>query len=244
VDPDELRRRVDEVAWFHSIDLGGGIVTPGVGDSPRALERMGLPADLSGRTVLDVGAWDGFYSFEAERRGARRVVAADHFAWHATAGRWTGRAGFDLARDALGSQVEDVDIDVAELDPERVGVFDVVLFLGVLYHLRNPLLALERVASVTGGMLVLETAVDLAFIRRPAMAFYPGLELNCDHTNWWGPNASAVVAMLRSVGFAEVEVVARESARWRAEAFVRALAGRHRPIVAAQRGRLTVHAMR
>ena len=68
--PDELRRRAAEVRWFHSIDLGGGIVTPGLDCDPRRLEQMSLPADLSGRTVLDIGAWDGFYSFEAERRGA------------------------------------------------------------------------------------------------------------------------------------------------------------------------------
>ena len=245
MEADELRRRVSQVDWFHTIDLGGGIVTPGRDDSPRSLRRVGLPHDLSGRTVLDVGAWDGFYSFESERRGASRIVAADSFAWRAAGGgRSTGKAGFQLAREALGSKVEDVEVDVLDLSPEQVGTFDVVLFLGVLYHLRHPLLALERVASVTGELLVLETAVDLAFTRRPAMAFYPGLELADDHTNWWGPNEAAVVAMLGSVGFSSVEVVSREGPAARARAFVRAVAGRHRPLVAAERGRLTVRARR
>jgi tRNA (mo5U34)-methyltransferase len=83
----------------------------------------------------------------------------------------------------------------------------VVLFLGVLYHLPNPLLALERVASVTNGLLILETVVDMIGIGRPAAAFYPGRELNGDPTNWWGPNHAAVRGMLHSVGFARVETV-------------------------------------
>ena len=100
-------------------------------------------ARSKGLSVLDIGAWDGFFSFECERRGASRVVAADYFSWHGSG--WGTKAGFTLARDVLGSKVEDVDIDVMDLTPERVGTFDLVLFLGVLYHLRHPLLALERV---------------------------------------------------------------------------------------------------
>ena len=98
---------------------------------------LDLPASLEGLTVLDIGAWDGFFSFECERRGASRVVAADYYSWHGPG--WGTKAGFQLAREALGSRVEDVDIDVMDLSPERVGTFDVVLFLGVLYHLRHPL---------------------------------------------------------------------------------------------------------
>jgi tRNA (mo5U34)-methyltransferase len=157
--------------------------------------------------VLDIGAWDGFFSFEAERRHAARVVATDHYAWHGTGwGTGQGKAGFQLARTALNSRVEDVDVDVMDLAPERVGAFDVVLFLGVLYHLQNPLLALEHVASVTSELLIVETVVDMVGLRRPAAAFYPDRELNNDPTNWWGPNQAAVVGMLRSVGFTRVEV--------------------------------------
>ena len=152
------------------------------------LARIDLPASLAGRTVLDIGAWDGFFSFEAERRGAARVVATDHYSWHG--GGWGSKAGFELARTTLGSRVEDVDIDVMDLSPERVGAFDVVLFLGVLYHLPHPLLALERVASVSRDLLILETVVDMVGVRRPAMAFYPGRELNGDPTNWWGAQCS------------------------------------------------------
>jgi tRNA (mo5U34)-methyltransferase len=94
-----------------------------------------------------------------------------------------------------------------DLSPERTGTFDVVLFLGVLYHLRHPLLALERVASVTRGLLLVETVVDMVGVRHPAAAFYPDRELNDDPTNWWGPNVPAVEGMLRSVGFSSVECV-------------------------------------
>ena len=88
-----------------------------------------------------------------------------------------------------------------------VGTFDVVLFLGVLYHLRHPLLALERVASVTRDLLILETVVDMVGVRRPAMAFYPARELAGDPTNWWGPNEPAVHGMLQSCGFQAVRTV-------------------------------------
>ncbi|HZI91681.1 MAG TPA: DUF1698 domain-containing protein [Thermoleophilaceae bacterium] len=244
----ELRRRAAEVRWFHSIDLGHGLVTPGQDRDPRRLERMRLPADLSGRTVLDIGAWDGFYSFEAERRGAQRVLATDSFSWQLH-GEGTGKRGFELAREALDSAVEDRDIDVMDLSPEEVGTFDVVLFLGVLYHLRHPLLALERVAAVTGDLLILETEVDLALGRRPAMAFYPGEELREDWTNWWGPNPAAVVAMLHAAGFASVEVVSPNSLPYRmgraGKRLTAALRERHPgPLATAQQGRITVHARR
>jgi len=206
--PADLASKADAIRWYHSIDLGGGLVTKGVDDSPVRLARLDLPPSLAGLTVLDIGAWDGFFSFEAERRGASRVVAADYFSWHG--GGWGSKAGFELARAALGSRVEDVDIDVMDLTPERVGQFDVVFFLGVLYHLRHPLLALERIASVTRTLLVLETVVDMVGIGRPAMAFYPGRELNNDPTNWWAPNLPALHGMLRSVGFDEVRTVTPE----------------------------------
>jgi tRNA (mo5U34)-methyltransferase len=155
--------------------------------------------------VLDIGAWDGYFSFECERRGASRVVAADYYSWH-DAG-WGTKAGFQLAREVLGSRVEDVDIDVMDLSVERLGTFDVVLFLGVLYHVRHPLLALEKVASVAHDLVIVDTVVDMLGIGRPAMAFYPERELNNDPTNWWAPNVPAMHAMLRSVGFDEVRTV-------------------------------------
>ncbi len=143
------------------------------------VDQLKLPASFEGKSVLDIGAWDGFFSFEAERRGAAQVLATDYFAWHGVGwGTGRGKAGFELARRALGSRVEDQAIDVIELSPDRIGQFDVVFFLGVLYHLPNPLAALERVASVCRQQLILETVVDMIGVRRPAVAFYPGGELS------------------------------------------------------------------
>jgi tRNA (mo5U34)-methyltransferase len=147
------------------------------------------------------------------------VVAADSFAWNGAS--WSSKAGFELARRRLGSSVEDVEVDVLDLDPERLGTFDVVLFLGVLYHMKHPLLALERVASVTGDLLILETAVDCTWTRRPAAAFYPHHGLSADPTNWWGPNPEAVVGMLRVAGFEQVDVVSPDSTAYRLARSVR-----------------------
>jgi tRNA (mo5U34)-methyltransferase len=200
---ENLQQEIGRVDWFHIMDLGAGITTPG---RIRCMspEQLGI-GRLDGMTVLDIGAWDGAYSFMAERRGARRVLATDSMVW--TGGWRTGDAGFKLARRALKSKVENMVIDVMDLSPARPGVFDVVLFLGVLYHLRHPLLALERIFSVVGKQLILETHIDLADCPRPAMAFYPGTELAGDPTNWWGPNPAAVEGMLKSVGFREVKTI-------------------------------------
>lgn len=246
-DPSALARQVEQVRWFHSIELAPGLVTPGSDDTRRRAQLLRLPP-LQGRTVLDVGAWDGFFSFAAERLGASRVLATDSFAWNGS--NWSSKAGFELARDALGSAVEDMEVDVTELDPAVVGEWDVVLCLGVLYHLRHPLLAIERLASVTRELLVLETHVDLSLTRRPAMAFYPGHELGLDPTNWWGPNPEAVVAMLLTSGFARAEVVSPDGRLYRIGRWVRRTPryaarrirhGRPPPEHPAQ-GRVVVHA--
>ena len=241
----DLRSEVERIRWFHTIDLGDGIVTPGQDESLRKLEWLGLPPSLAGKTVLDVGAWDGFFSFEAERRGARRVVAMDPACWREPAwgpDGWGTRQGFDLARRALGSRVEDLDLDLLELSPERVGTFDVVLFLGVFYHLPDPLPHLERVASVTGERLVLETHADLIDLRRPAMAYYAGTEVSGDPSNWWGPNPALLRAVLKGMGFSRVEVVHLERLGYRlARAAYRRVRG---PRFGAMQGRVVVHAFR
>jgi tRNA (mo5U34)-methyltransferase len=244
MDRDDLHSRAAALRWYHSMDLGHGIVTPGVDETPYRLARLDLPASLAGKTVLDIGAWDGFFSFEAERRGASRVVAADYYSWHGEG--WGTKAGFELARQALRSRVEDVDIDVMDLSPGRIGTFDVVLFLGVLYHLRHPLLALERIFAVTRELLIIETVVDMVGVRRPAAAFYPGRELNNDPTNWWGLNTPAVRGLLRAAGFARVRTVTPDrSAMFRsARAVYHRLRGRNTLAAAFRQDRAVFHAFR
>jgi tRNA (mo5U34)-methyltransferase len=202
-DVEKVRAEIANVNWYHQIDLGDGIVTPGVDDSPSRMAPLELPRDLSGKSVLDIGAWDGFFSFEAERRGASRVLATDSYCWSGEG--WGTKEGFLTASRILGSRADDLEIDVMDLSPDRIGTFDLVLFVGVLYHMRHPLLALEHVASVTGDQLIFDSHTAMVKERDPVMLFYPGTELNNDPTNWWGPNPPAVEAMLRDVGFTQTE---------------------------------------
>jgi tRNA (mo5U34)-methyltransferase len=242
-----IRRLVNDLSsirWFHTIDLGSAGVTPGADNSPQRLTRMRFPASLEGKTVLDVGAWDGFYSFESERRGAARVLATDSFAWDGR--NWSDKRGFELAHRILGSKVESKLVDPLDLSPETVGgTFDVVLMLGVLYHMKHPLLALERVASVTRELLILETEVDNMLVPWPSLAFYPSTELAGDPSNWFGPNAAAVIGMLRAVGFTRVETVWRSSfARRVARAAKMRMHGNHPFLRGLGRDRMTWHAYR
>ena len=200
---DDIRAAIGGVTWYHQIDLGHGVITPGSDATIERMKFVGMPRDLSGMSVLDIGAWDGAFSFEAERRGAARVVAVDSFCWSGEG--WGTKAGFECARKVLDSRVEDRELEVLDLSPDTVGEFDLVLFLGVLYHLKHPLLALERVASVCRGQLIMWTQVDMLDCDRPAAAFYPGTELNNDPTNWWGLNPAAAIGMLQTAGFTRAE---------------------------------------
>jgi tRNA (mo5U34)-methyltransferase len=243
MDVEELKKEVAKIDWWHSIDLGNGVITPGVDRSSWKLKKLRMPQDLSGMSVLDIGAWDGFFSFEAERRGAKRVLAVDSFCWNGEG--WGTKAGFILARKALRSKVEDRELEVLDISPEKIGTFDLVWFSGVLYHMPHPLLSLERVFSVTGNHLILETAVDMQWCRRPALAFYPAKELGDDSTNWWGPNAAAVEAMLKTVGFQRVERVWRGSHAIRLAGSIKHSVKEHAPFLPGlQRNHAVFHAWR
>ena len=194
------------------------------------VERLRLPS-LVGKSVLDIGAWDGYYSFEAERRGAVRVVALDHFVWSIDREAATrsgphnlppdekpevwrpeelpGKRGFDLARRELGSGVESIVADFVTVDLETLGTFDVVLFLGVLYHLKDPFGALRRLSHVTSGVAVIasDAAVFPGFEERALCEFFESDERGGDPTNWWAPNLRALTGMCRAAGFRRVEVV-------------------------------------
>ncbi|MEO0796929.1 MAG: DUF1698 domain-containing protein [Verrucomicrobiota bacterium] len=194
----------EQLPWFHQIDLGDNRKTPGKDDSAKKLEFLKLPNDLTGKSVLDIGCWDGFFSFSCEQRNAKRVLATDHFAWSDAC--WGSRECIDFAHAALGSSAEIMEATPQELTPERVGKFDLVLYLGVLYHVKNPLKEIEHVAQLCDEMLVLETLVDHLNIKDASAAFYPGKECNGDPTNWWGPNPACVIGMLKAAGFSRVEV--------------------------------------
>ncbi|PSH63742.1 methyltransferase type 11 [Phyllobacterium brassicacearum] len=204
---EELQRRVNSLPWHHQIDFGNGVLAPG--NTPievlQAQAAIYFDRIVHGKTFLDIGAWDGFNSFEAFNRGASRVLATDHFAWSDQC--WGKREAFELARAHLAPAVEVLDIDLPELSSESVGAFDVVLFAGVFYHLRHPFAVLEQVSTLAKEWLIVETHLDALDYGRPAMVFYPTNELANDHTNWWGPNPTCVIAMLKDVGFTTVEFI-------------------------------------
>jgi tRNA (mo5U34)-methyltransferase len=195
-------KELHSTQWFHRIDLGNGVVTPGIDDTSFKLKRLHLPDRLDGKSVIDIGCWDGAFSFECERRGAARVLSTDWFCWQ------NGRKrGFDIAKSALNSRVEEREIKVEDISAVTVGKFDLVLFLGVLYHAPDPLGYLRRVRDICNGMAIIETLVDAEDYPRPVLMFYEGASQNNDPTNLFGPNQLACEAMLREVGFREVKKV-------------------------------------
>jgi tRNA (mo5U34)-methyltransferase len=200
---DEIRAAIATVPrWFHSIEIAPGIVTPGRA-THRVLERLGLPADLTGKSVLDVGCSDGFFSFECERRGASRVVAFDDW----SAPYVAGPTGFHTAHRLLRSKVEYHSLDLQTLDPDALGEFDIVLCLGVLYHLRHPFLGMEHLARLTRGALYLETEVTESVINTPSMLFVEGMFRGRDFSTWWVPSIACVQAMARAAGFQRAQTV-------------------------------------
>lgn len=210
--PEEIREKIaSRPQWWHRIEVAPGIFTPGHKDTIRELrERIGLPDRLDGMTVLDIGAAEGFYSFECEKRGAT-VTAVDQFS--------SEESGFGLVRELLGSNVKHLHGSIYTLDPNVLGRFDLVLCLGVLYHLRYPLLALDNLYSICRDRIIVESQIcDRWYLKTdgtpaaikefsseleqtPMAQFYPDGELNDDPTNWWAPNQIGLVKMLETSGF-------------------------------------------
>ena len=211
IDRDEIQKRIATRSWWQRIEVAPGIITPGHKDTFTELkQRIGLPERLDGKTVLDVGAAEGFYSFECERRGAE-VTAVDR--------NNAGDSGFGLVRELIGSRAKHVHCSVYNLDSAQIGQFDLVLCLGVIYHLRYPLLALDVLYSICKDAMILESQIcDRWFVKgnqkvttlkrlskllvnSPLAQFYPGDELNNDITNWWVPNQIGLIKMLETSGF-------------------------------------------
>jgi tRNA (mo5U34)-methyltransferase len=221
----EVARRIEELGpWFHNMNLAGVATAPRhfLGDYPRVKWRAfahALPQDLTGRSVLDIGCNAGFYSFEMKRRGAARVLGIDDDDSY-------------LAQARFAAEVQGADVEFRKLSVYDVALlgerFDLVLFMGVLYHLRHPLLALDLIHEhVAGDLLAFQSMQrgdeaierveanypfsDAGHFDRPG---YPKLhfverEYADDWTNWWIPNRACAEAMLRSAGF---EIVAHPEA--------------------------------
>jgi tRNA (mo5U34)-methyltransferase len=203
-----------ERGWYHSFDLPDGRKIEGIIPMEALRNRWArfpIPEDLHGKRVLDTGAWDGWFSFEAERRGAQ-VTAID----------CVEVPHFLEIHQTLGSQVDYKVLDFYELAGAGLGVYDYVLFLGILYHLKHPLLALEMVCGMTTDNAIVESFVIDADSWRehtgdvPSMEFYETDELGNQLDNWIGPSVSCLLAMCRAAGFARVELM--YAAGWQAGA--------------------------
>jgi len=155
--------------------------------------------------VLDIGALDGFFSFEAERRGAARVLATDHFCWSHPG--WGTRDGFNFMYRQLDSQVESLHVDLLALDHAVLGQFDILLFLGVLYHVKDPYSCLVAAAGMCSNHLIVETVTAFPLETLPAMLLYKPGELGGDPTNFWSPNVPALEVILESFGFSNVKAM-------------------------------------
>lgn len=226
-------RRVTAINWYHTIDLGGGVITPGMVDLRPIADRVGLPRDLTGKRVLDVGTCDGFWAFEMERRGAAEVVALDldsladydvprmkrqqviqqGDAMLADAGLQQVGEAFTLAREVLRSRVRREIVNVYDLSPDKVGRFDLVFVGYLLVHLRDPLTALENVLSVTDGQAIVVEPIDpdLERFERPLSSFVGTRHLGM----WWEHNSLAWKAMALTAGFGRLTEVSRSELTFR-----------------------------
>ena len=195
--------------WYHQIEVAPGIVTPGVQPSPLVLQSLHLPEDMTGMRALDIGAADGFYSFECARRRAAEVVAIDYLPPEAY--------GFALVKELLGAEKITHCIDnIYNLSPAKYGHFDVVLFTGMIYHLPDPMLCLQIVRSLCkpSAVMAVEThvidqwllpqapeAMRQQLMAEPLMQFYLDNAFHNDWTNFWGPNVTCMKQMLVQSGF-------------------------------------------
>jgi len=223
MDPETIQKRVDAFPfWYHRIDLGDGVVTPGT--CPFNVEIYKIPDSLHGKRVLDVGAWDGFWTFEALKRGAKEVVAVDDFSDYLGKLNKTDRRAwdtFDLAKEVLGytdEQCKRYNMDVMNIDQalggqhQGLGEFDVVFFFGTFYHLRHPFYVLEKLGKMCKEDIFIESAVcdDVAVYDsrghgdKKILEFYPSHEYGNNQTNWFNPTLSCLAHMTVSCGFEEV----------------------------------------
>ena len=225
----DLRSRAEAFDWYHTLELGPGVVTRGFFDHRPYVRRYGLPDDLRGLTALDVGAQDGFWSFELERRGAE-VTALDlddaaaldwprHLRQAGVAREGGGfplarGEGFHIAREALGSSARRVAMSIYDATPEALGGrFDLVLVGSMLIHLRDPVLALERLADLCTVRLVAaeEYSRRLGWLPRLRVAEFRG---ESPWMTWWIPTARAWTSLVRCAGFEDVQVHSRFTMRF------------------------------
>jgi tRNA (mo5U34)-methyltransferase len=217
--PDEIRRRVAEYEWYHTIDLGQGVATPGQYDLEPLLPHYGIPGTLAGKSVLDVGPAHGYFAFEFERRGATVATAelpnwAEHdaspvlqheFARAGDSPESYHRGALGFAIEARGSQVRRHFCNVYDLTPERVGTYDFVFCASVLLHLTDPLRALFGIRRVCRDEAVIATGIDTTLhVMGQSRALFVGQP---NGQAFWLPTITCLEQMVLAAGFARVERV-------------------------------------
>ena len=216
---ESLRERVDALDWYHTFDLPGGIVTPGLFDHRRVVGRLPIPASLAGKRCLDAASADGFFAFELARRGAAEVVSVDladasRQDWQRRpadlqqAARGTGRAAtaFDVVRDALGLDVQRVDSSLYDLSPGALGTFDFVFMGNILLHLGDPGRGLRAVRSMVGPGGELLSFEPISFPLTVLRPFTPAAQLwPTDDATWWRHNLKGYKRLVEAGGFRIVD---------------------------------------
>ncbi len=250
----EIWDKVSKLKWYHTIDVAPGVSTNGFIDNRSTAHLFGLPEDMSGMRCLDIGTYDGFWAFEMERRGAAEVIGidvdspADHDLprrvkqqaidedealrreWDeglASVGLQFPGEGFRVAKEVLGSKARRESLNVYDLTPEKLGMFDVVLISQLLLRLRDPQTVIENMFSVTRGFAIIAEGYDaeLEALDRPASEFIGTTSLGV----WWGHSIKSMKLMMEVAGFDPVEEVSRFNAENRAGKFTKVVLKGHAP---------------
>jgi tRNA (mo5U34)-methyltransferase len=220
-DRERLRQEMLKFSWYHTIDLGSGLVTPGEYDHRPLLKHYGIPASLAGKTVLDIGPGHGFFAFEFEKRGAARVVTAELPSWTEHDASPTLQAKFHESRDdpglnayhygalafaieARNSKVERTFHSIYDIGPNTTGVFDLTFCGSLLLHLTDPLRALYAMHSATREMAIIVTGIDPSDSHVPRALF----QGTVDGQAFWLPNMTCLERWALAAGFKRTERVA------------------------------------
>lgn len=220
---EELLRLVEDISWYHTIELGNGVVTRGYFDHRELLCNYGIPEDMSGKSVLDIGASSGYFSFEFERRGAKRVLATDvrwedqdiapvvekdGFLETSSSGILSSQkshgfsmSSFEVAKELLGSKVEQREINAYQISAESVGIFDFVFCGSLLLHLTDNFKVIKNIFDVTNECAVIATCVSENFPDQPVATFLN----NTSERVFWIPNMKCLTEMAKASGFEKVE---------------------------------------
>lgn len=223
VNNQDLLGMVEKLTWYHTIDLGGGIVTKGFFNHQNVLEKYGIPKDLTGISVLDIGASSGYFSFEFERRGAKRVLATDvrwedqdiapvvekdGFLETASSGILSSQkkygfnmSSFQVAKGLLGSNVEHQEINAYLISTDTVGTFDFVFCGSLLLHLTDNYKVIQNIYNVTNEVAIIATCVDEMYPGQPVARFLN----NSANRVFWIPNMKCLTEMAKAAGFSKVE---------------------------------------